>query len=370
MIFCGGTIEDKDVKSNRNISRGRAGGFAARIGEACGTRMYPGTPYERADGKAWRYTCNWEMGGCGRVSLATEPVLEYVVDAVVFGDWLSPGGSFERYVQDQHARAQQAAPGTREAIDKIKAQRRGLAGRIDGNNLRLDKLDPESAEAYDIRERIVRLRAEDTGHASRLVHLEAELAKAKGGASAAWPPPSLEDFKGWDDPKQQRDFLRQYIAKIIIHPVGQGARTFDPRAVEIVPTWFTPPAWVRPDDLGHPDNGECVLGDCHRKRQYSLPPKGSGLCSVHETRRRGAQARGDDEWDRGPELHRRPPRGTCEAEFEGKLCGRKNRAEGLCIMHYGRMKTARDRGLGDDWDRSPEPKQGHRGYHHGRAPKG
>ena len=211
-----------------------------------------------------------------------------------------------------------------------------------------------------------RLRSEDSGLASQQVRQQSELDKIESPATPSRIPAAKGCLSKPGAPQANAIFSAGISSKIIIHPVGQGARTFDKRAVEIISTFLPHVPWPGYDDLGHPDNGECVLDGCDRKRVYSLPPKGTGLCSVHETRRRDAIKEGRwCGWDRGPALHRRPPRGTCEAEYEGKLCERKNRAEGLCIMHYMRMKTARDRGLGDDWDRSPEVKRGH-GYHHGR----
>ena len=196
-----------------------------------------------------------------------------------------------------------------------------------------------------------------------------DLAAAERQARAAAPPADGDGGIDWDaaSPEAQRDWLRRYVAKVIIRPNRPGVprHWFDPLAtVEVIPgPWWTgtrqpaarPPRPVRPPAA---PPRSCDLPGCGHVHEAN------GLCHLHNRRQwEAAPRRAPGRLGPLPAPHRgRPAPGTPPRSCDLPGCGRPHEARGLCNGHGQRAKAAEPgrapRGLGSFADPAAEAPAG------------
>ena len=298
------------------------------------------------------------------------PVLEWTVVRVQ--DWLREGGSFDMYLAAEAAGEQHQG-----RLDEIDAERdRHVTALAEfEDQLYTGDFGPglDRAGASRMAERHRVARDELTAERDALVRRQ----------HAASPAGLAERDADWDDMTvtEQRDWLRAYVDRVIIHPTRKGMAALDLAAIEVVPG-----KWADGMQVTQPDvpllvpraiaaaPRTCDLPGCGGAHRYG--PPGEGLCGMHRIRQLRAAGRAakygtdPDDWDRSPAGRRgfsggrgarRGPApydgGECSARTPSD-CDRPVQAVGLCNMHRQRKDRAARAGHPDDWDRSPRPVTG------------
>ena len=194
----------------------------------CGHRLRAGG-YSPPDGRR-RWSCPaTSAGGCGGVQRPMTPVEDYVVGRVLI--WLREGGEFDAYLASEAAQGGADAAAAR--LAEIDAEQDEIRVRLGGLAGRLAAASTEDADAvFDaVTTASKTLKARQGVLAAEQVTAEAQLRQAR--------PQTRPDLPDWDamTPEARRGWLRTYVAKVIIHPQGQGKRQFDGSKIEIVPAF-------------------------------------------------------------------------------------------------------------------------------------
>ena len=181
------------------------------------------------------------------------------------------------------------------------------------------------------------------------------------------PPSAADPTVGTGHAHGQRDWLRRYVDKVIIHPNRPGIprHWFDPAIVEVIPgPWWTAgraPA-PRPLPWSAPRGAAPALrlpgcGGVHDARL--LPPAQPPPVGSREGRAPGRVGPGTER-PPGPPRPGHRPRGC---DLPG--CGKPHEGHGLCNMHGLRAQTAERNGTPDGTVADPAaqapPAEGKRG---------
>ncbi len=294
---------------------------------------------------------------CGKVARAVTPVDTWVRASVLF--WLGDGGAYAAYVATLAAAGgqEEAAARAAELTTRIDA----LQGQIEATEAAAATVGADPARALGI---IGGLTAQQDS-----LRVDRRVAEEAARAAAA-PRPGDDDGIDWDaaGPAERRDWLRRYVARVVISPRRPGPpQRFDPAVIEVIPG----PWWTAPGHPGYPPYTApaappkapprpCDLAESHG---CDRPHEGRGLCRLHNRRRWEAERAGHpDDWDRSPLPHRgKPAPGTPPRLCDLPGCGRPHEGHGLCNGHLLRQRTAAAKGTPDEWDRSPIPPRATRG---------
>jgi hypothetical protein len=253
----------------------------------------------------------------------------------VVGWWLRKGGQYDAYLAGRKKAGGQGR--ARARLAEIDAELLKLTAKWDRLAAKAAASD-DLGDFYDAQARTVKAEVK----ALREERAEAEIA-SREPEPAARPAGKIP----WDrmTPDERRDWLRQYIHKVIIHPAVPGRHWFDLSRVEVVPGAWWPAG--KPAEYPAPTSGPPA-----RTCDYCWRPhEAHGRCQMHNTRaRRAAELGHPDDWDRSPE---RRPTGRPARVCELPGCRKRHDGHGLCRLHNERRRAGAKAGRPGEWDRSP-----------------